>query len=70
VFSLRPPKKKAINKIVTGFVVDAEKQGRLTGRILDQFHESLTRVRHVQMFGRAAIDISFWAKAVRFSSVF
>jgi hypothetical protein len=69
VFSLRPPKKKAIKKIVTGFVVDAEKQGRLTGRILGQFHELLTRVRQVQMFGWAAIDISFWAKAVRFGSV-
>jgi hypothetical protein len=31
MFSLRPPQKKAINKIVTGFVVGAEKQERLAG---------------------------------------
>ena len=29
--SLRPPQQKAINKIVTGFVVGAEKQERLAG---------------------------------------
>ena len=58
-----------MNKIVTGFVVGAKKQERLTGRILSQFHELLTRVRRVQMFGRATIDISFWAEAVLFGSV-
>ena len=37
MFSLRPPKKKAINKIVTGFVVDAEKQENLPVEFLANF---------------------------------